>query len=55
MSIFIADLAFDAQPTEIDAAKLSILVASAMSGVFGCLWLRNSIAIPATEKRRSVQ
>ena len=39
MSIFIANLAFDEQPTTIDAAKLAVLAASLCAGVMGILWL----------------
>lgn len=50
MSIFIANLAFKTQPTEIDVAKMAILVASALSAIFGYLWLRNATITPTIEK-----
>jgi len=40
MSIFIANLAFAANPEIINAAKMAILLASLTAGVFGFLWLR---------------
>jgi len=40
MSIFITDLAFKGQPELIETAKLSILIASAITGIGGLLWLR---------------
>lgn len=40
MSIFITNLAFSGNPVTINAAKISILLASLMAGVFGFLWLR---------------
>lgn len=44
MSIFIALLAFD-DPRMIDIAKLSIMIASLMSGIAGLLWLRRSLPV----------
>lgn len=40
MSIFIANLAFPADAALVDASKIAILVASAIAGVLGYLWLR---------------
>ena len=40
MSIFIANLAFPANPEMIVASKMAILLASLTSAVFGILWLR---------------
>lgn len=40
MSIFITNLAFAGNPQAIDASKMAILLASAMAGIFGFLWLR---------------
>jgi len=40
MSIFITNLAFPGDPVTINAAKLSILLASLTAGVLGFLWLR---------------
>jgi NhaA family Na+:H+ antiporter len=39
MSIFIANLAFAGQATEINASKIAILIASTISGIVGYLWL----------------
>jgi NhaA family Na+:H+ antiporter len=39
MSIFIADLAFAATPEDLLMAKTGILLASAVAGVGGFLWL----------------
>jgi NhaA family Na+:H+ antiporter len=43
MALFIGGLAFT-DPARLDAAKLGILVASAVTGVGGWLWLRSSTA-----------
>ena len=40
MSIFITNLAFADQPALINAAKMSVFVASLLAGVLGFLWLR---------------
>jgi NhaA family Na+:H+ antiporter len=40
MSIFIANLAFSADPQTINASKMAILLASLVAGVLGFLWLR---------------
>ncbi len=40
MSIFIAELAFAAQPALLTLAKTGILAASLLSGILGYLWLR---------------
>ena len=42
MSIFIANLAFPGNATEINAAKMAILAASLTAGILGLLWLRLS-------------
>jgi NhaA family Na+:H+ antiporter len=39
MSIFIANLAFAGQPAVVDASKMSILIASTLSGALGFAWL----------------
>jgi NhaA family Na+:H+ antiporter len=39
MSIFISVLAFDS-PEIVNAAKISILIASIIAGICGLLWLR---------------
>lgn len=40
MSIFITNLAFSEYPATVNAAKMSILLASLVAGVVGFLWLR---------------
>ena len=40
MSIFITNLAFTEDPATINAAKMSILIASLTAGILGFLWLR---------------
>jgi len=40
MSIFITNLAFAGNPETINTAKMAILLASLMAGIFGFLWLR---------------
>ena len=40
MSIFITNLAFTEDPATINAAKVSILIASLTAGILGFLWLR---------------
>ena len=40
MSIFIANLAFPADPNVVNASKMAILLASLTAGVLGFLWLR---------------
>ena len=40
MSIFVTDLAFEANPELIFQAKVGILTASLLAGLFGYLWLR---------------
>ncbi len=42
MSIFIANLAFEGSAAQIDASKISILLASCVSGLVGYLWLRRA-------------
>jgi NhaA family Na+:H+ antiporter len=44
MAIFIADLAFEAEPELLNAAKLGILVASTVAGLAGLGWLRRVAA-----------
>lgn len=44
MSIFIANMAFEAEPALLNAAKLGILVASTVAGVAGLGWLRRVTA-----------
>ncbi len=48
MALFIASLAFDA-PQDVDAAKVGILLASALAGVTGALLLRSAPAVPSAE------
>ena len=40
MSIFITNLAFVGQPSEINSSKIAILAASLLAGVLGFLWLK---------------
>jgi Na+:H+ antiporter, NhaA family len=40
MSIFIANLAFAAQPDMVNASKMAILAASLLAGILGFVWLR---------------
>jgi len=47
MSIFIANLAYAADPAVVNASKMAILVASVMAGVLGIVWLRS---VAATSK-----
>ena len=50
MSIFIATLAFPADPALLDAAKVGVLLGSLVSGVLGYAWLRASpVAAAAPE------
>lgn len=44
MSIFIANLAYAADPLVVNASKMAILVASATAGILGILWLRSLAA-----------
>jgi NhaA family Na+:H+ antiporter len=41
MSIFIANLAYTADPPVVNASKMAILVASVTAGILGILWLRS--------------
>lgn len=45
MSIFIANLAFSNNASEINSAKMAILVASTLAGIIGYLWLRRMTEI----------
>lgn len=45
MSIFIANLAFAAEPAVVNVSKLAILVASTIAGVTGYVWLRGRAAV----------
>jgi NhaA family Na+:H+ antiporter len=40
MSIFITNLAFAENPTEINSSKLAILIASSLAGIMGFTWLK---------------
>ncbi len=51
MSIFIANLAFPGNASEINAAKMAILVASLASGILGLLWLALTVGNAATPQR----
>jgi NhaA family Na+:H+ antiporter len=44
MSIFIANLAYAADPLVVNASKMAILVASVTAGILGILWLRSLAA-----------
>jgi len=50
MSIFIANLAFPGNAAMIDASKVAVLLASAVAGALGLLWLRVAARAPGTEK-----
>lgn len=54
MSMFITILAFGSQPELIDNSKLSILIASLLSGVLGFIVLKNIFTSDKRKKRRTV-
>jgi NhaA family Na+:H+ antiporter len=51
MSIFIANLAFGKEPQHLELAKVAVLIASVVAGVFGYLVLR--MAADASSRRRN--
>ena len=50
MSIFIANLAFPGNAAMIDASKVAVLLASALAGGLGLIWLRVATPAPGAEK-----
>lgn len=49
MSIFITELAFVGQAEALLASKMGILFASAIAGIIGFIWLRQSLPAPDTQ------